>query len=464
MPEILERCIRKVMDQGYDKDAAWGICRKATGLAADGSDDKKELSLTDEELDTALYPHLAPKKSESRIVNYALADKIEDDLGDSSHVVDILPNGDVMKEVPIALMGKDFQNGPYSFDLTEENLAVIIRNFEERGQPIPFTFGHFPAEERQRQPAAGWIHKLFARDGKLWGLLKFLKNTWDKVAAGEYKGFSIEFWTNTTDEHGEEIGMVIDGGALTNYPFFPVRVDNAKQTGHRLYTCTAFTGHGAGTERSKSVGGENDATKTVEKDGQRVTLSQKFFEEHYEAAVRDVEGLRGELVQLRADITKKQQTIEAQANEIRGRRIQAAVYEVQTQGVVVPLGDYPIFASHNEAIAWLATCPAPFYVDTVEGLEKFAKDKERVGALRKISKDAPLPSGSIEDISAEEKLDLSTKEAQEAAIRDRVRKYRASYESHEIAVLTRKYGSLEAFALADLKADFPSVKFLTGAK
>ena len=463
MPEVLERCIAKVMDEGHDKDQAYAICRASLGLAADGADDKKSLTLSDAELDAALKPNLAPKKTESRIVNYALADEMQDDIGENDHVVETLPNGDVMKEVPLALMGKDFQNGPYSFDLTEEKLAVIIRNFEERGQPIPITIGHYPPEERQRQPAAAWIHKLFARDGKLWGLVKFLKETWADITAGKFKGFSMEFWTESTDVHGNEIGMQIDGGALTNYPFFPVRVDNAAQRkGHSLLTLTAFTGHGAGSERSSNVAETQKTEETapkkttenvIEKDGQRVTLSQRHFEDHYERAVRDAEGLRGELAVVRGTVEKHEKTIAAQAHEIQGRRIQAAIAYAQSEGVVIPLGDYAI-DNHTEAIEWLKNTPAPFYVNTIEGLEKFVHDKDRMAPLRKLSREAAPSAGRIEEgaTGVDEVPDLSTKEAREEAVRTHVRKLRAEYQPHEIAMLTKKHGSLEAFAKLDLRA------------
>ena len=466
MPEVLERCVKKVIAEGHDEDSAYAICRSSLGLAADGSDDKKALTLSDAELEAALKPNLAPKKTESRVVNYALADEIQDDLSED-HVVETLPNGDVMKEVPLALMGKDFQNGPYTFDLTEEKLAVIIRNFEERGQPIPITIGHYPPEERQRQPAAAWIHKLFARDGKLWGLVKFLKETWDDISAGKFKGFSMEFWTESTDVHGNEIGMQIDGGALTNYPFFPVRVDNAAQRkGHSLITLTAFTGHGAGSERSSNVATEdkkNEETpkpaEKIEKDGQRVTLSQRHFEDHFEKAVRDAEGLRGELAVVRGTVEKHEKTIAAQAHEIKGRRIQAAIALAQAEGVVIPLGDYAI-DNHTEAIEWLKSTPPPFYVDTIEGLEKFVRDKDRMAPLRKLNREAPSAGRIDETAPGVDVPDLSTKEAREEAVRAHIRKLRAEYESHDIAMLTKKHGSLEAFAKADLRAMYgQSVKF-----
>jgi hypothetical protein len=467
MPEVLERCVEKVMGEGHDKESAYAICRTSLGLAADGADDKKELSLTDEALDVALKPHLAPKKTESRIVNFALADEIEDDIGTDAHIIETLENGDVMKEVPLALMGKDFKNGPHSFDFTEENLAVIIRNFETRGQPIPITIGHYPEEERQRQPAAAWIHKLFSRDGKLWGLVRFLRATWSDIREGKFKGFSMEFWTESTDVHGNEIGMQIDGGALTNYPFFPVRVDNARQ-GHSLITLTAFTGHhtAAGEGRPKVAEDkkveEPKKIEPIEKDGQRVTLSQRFFEDHYEKAVTQSEEMRGELATIKADAEAKGRKIQKLENELLGRRIQVAVKDLQVEGVVVPLGDYAIFTNHNEAISWLASSPAPFYVNTIEGLEKLVQDKAATAHLRKLNRDGVGSSGRIEETALatdDEARKVATKEGREEVFQLRKRAFRLKYQSHEIALIERRPGGFDAFVKADLQADYPSVKF-----
>jgi len=59
MPAILDRCVMHVMAKGHDKSSAFAICRSSLDLKEDGTDDMKEMEMSDTELEAKIsagYP------------------------------------------------------------------------------------------------------------------------------------------------------------------------------------------------------------------------------------------------------------------------------------------------------------------------------------------------------------------------------------------------------------------------
>ena len=180
-------------------------------------------------------------------------------------------DGSVQKEIPLAKIGMQFVNGGEKFDISLGNVRQAIGNFEERGFPIPITMGHFEPMERQRQPSTGWITKLFCRpiddEQYLWGDVSWLKQTYDEIEEGKWKGLSLEFLPNDKDEKGNNVGFLIDGAAILNYPFFPgARVDLRKEDPERhLFTLAAW-----GIKEEAGMSKNKSATRGA--GGKKVTL------------------------------------------------------------------------------------------------------------------------------------------------------------------------------------------------
>jgi len=150
-------------------------------------------------------------------------------------VADELDDGSARMDVRLAPQGKGFTNGGDSFDLSAKEVVQAIQNFKKRGGPIAVTIGHFDETERQKQPAAAWIEKLFSQKvgskTYLMATMRFLRQTWLKIKADQFKFLSMEFWPDDTNQKGEEIGLNVDGAAILNYPFFPLRFDQNKGGG-----------------------------------------------------------------------------------------------------------------------------------------------------------------------------------------------------------------------------------------
>ena len=46
MPKKLDKCVKKLMDEGYDKDAAYAICKKSLEMKLQEEFEKKKKILT----------------------------------------------------------------------------------------------------------------------------------------------------------------------------------------------------------------------------------------------------------------------------------------------------------------------------------------------------------------------------------------------------------------------------------
>jgi hypothetical protein len=111
---------------------------------------------------------------------------------------------------------------PYGNDLsvTPEMAQQMVSHFKQnvRGHAVAFDYEHGTIPTRGTK-ASGWLQDVEARTDGLWGLVKWTKNAWDEIKAGEWKYFSLEWmreWPHPTT--GVNYSNVIFGGGLTNRP------------------------------------------------------------------------------------------------------------------------------------------------------------------------------------------------------------------------------------------------------
>lgn len=119
--------------------------------------------------------------------------------GDTPPVeIELVPAGEVLTR-------KHDSRPPWENDDPE---AVIAATRAENSEDFQVNYDHKPG------PAAGWIKRLFARDGAIWAEVDWTVNAAAAIAAKEYRFISPEF---LFDKATRKIKM-ITGAALTNDP------------------------------------------------------------------------------------------------------------------------------------------------------------------------------------------------------------------------------------------------------
>lgn len=115
------------------------------------------------------------------------------------------------------------------FEMTPTTFSEIVRNFEQRGLPIPFDFEHASEQDPTKgsipekgAPAQGWIHRLENRgDDGLWGLVEWIDDyVRDGIRQGRfcYLSPAIRFGSRSPTT-GQPIGARMTSCAITNAPF-----------------------------------------------------------------------------------------------------------------------------------------------------------------------------------------------------------------------------------------------------
>lgn len=103
------------------------------------------------------------------------------------------------------------------FDITEKTLNEFVKNFKARtrGTDIPVNYSHMSGGK-----AAGWMEKVYVKDGKLFADVKFTPQARQAIKDKEFMYISAEFNEDYKDpESGKKKGAVLLGAALTNIPF-----------------------------------------------------------------------------------------------------------------------------------------------------------------------------------------------------------------------------------------------------
>lgn len=118
---------------------------------------------------------------------------------------------------------------------------TVVTAFQARGQPLVVDWEH-ASEHRAPQgldaPAAGWIDRLEARDGAVWGHVEWTERAAAQIAAREYRFLSPVFTYRKAD--GAIVGLLSVG--LTNQPNLPLTALNREEPPMPLSAalCTAL--------------------------------------------------------------------------------------------------------------------------------------------------------------------------------------------------------------------------------
>lgn len=418
-----------------------------------------------------------------------------------------LPDGSARVEVRLApVKDKGFINGKTEFSIGSEKAQQAVANFAKRGAPVPVTIGHYTDEERQHQPAVAWIEKLYRSvvDGQeyLMATMRYLRETWQDVRNDRFKFLSMEFWRDDVDQHGAPIGFNVDGAAITNYAFFPLRFDQRRRRGESILWLGRYGAGGsmttktveltAGTEirqvgsewfifnsagaklgkgyasketaeaalkemvaaaKSPPAGGAGDKEEV-----DRVELARLRSESEALKVLKAGGGKGGEddpnVVALRKEVDDLKKGREEDLKRLNAQRIRTAVTTLTKDfSVHVRLGDHKIETDEG-ALAFLAT--KPFGIESVEGLEKLATDIESSSHLPRVQLGNERGGGGLPGATGE--LDLETKEGRSDAVRRRVTALRKEFPTDELEAHLRHRGqTVEQFARQELATEHPKV-------
>jgi len=107
------------------------------------------------------------------------------------------------------------------FEGTDDDIAVMVENFNRFVLPVMFDYGHESCWD-SGAIASGWGHEfeIGKKGNALYSNTEWTRRAADHIRAGEYKYISPVIVFNTTDPYtGEDIGPSIWSVALTNTPF-----------------------------------------------------------------------------------------------------------------------------------------------------------------------------------------------------------------------------------------------------
>lgn len=131
--------------------------------------------------------------------------------------------------IQAAVVGDYDGNGYGPFSITKDMLASMALNFSTGKFPEPPTeicvdYDHLTTKDAKTPgdgKAAGWFKELQTRDDgtTLWARVEWTPAGAEMIASGEYRFFSPYYSTNFATPKGEEIGVCLINGAITNRPF-----------------------------------------------------------------------------------------------------------------------------------------------------------------------------------------------------------------------------------------------------
>jgi len=122
-------------------------------------------------------------------------------------------------EIQIAWLGHLVQ-GNKEFDLTPEDFADAVKNFDASQNPLAIDYEHSTFVEGAKAPAAGWAKKIIDKGAEgLFAVVSWTKSAAEAIRAGEYKFISPVFLFRSRDtKTGENIGTKLGPLGLTNFP------------------------------------------------------------------------------------------------------------------------------------------------------------------------------------------------------------------------------------------------------
>lgn len=139
---------------------------------------------------------------------------------------------------------------------TLPNPDSLLREFTARNKPLVVDWEH-SSEHRAPQgldaPAAGWIGRMEARNGAIWGHVEWTPKAAQQIAAKEYRFLSPVF---TYAKTGNQIVALVSAG-LTNQPNLNLTALNQEQTRMDLSAIAAALGLDAGADIAAIVAAIN---------------------------------------------------------------------------------------------------------------------------------------------------------------------------------------------------------------
>jgi hypothetical protein len=189
MPEILDRCVQKVMAQGNDEETAFAICNQALDL----QEDEEPKDMPDDELDIRIGNEMARREFD---------------------------NGPVYrKKMVVAKPIGEFVNGDQKGVMDEKRLAALARNFRKFPRQVPiFALGDHTLDLDSR-PSDGWVENVRITDeGELEVDAKLHGAAVGFVVNDQIRGASIGTVQGKNPD-GSAQGEVLHHVLLTNQPF-----------------------------------------------------------------------------------------------------------------------------------------------------------------------------------------------------------------------------------------------------
>jgi len=128
----------------------------------------------------------------------------------AAHEADFTPP-EWVELIPAGTFSGRDGRGPYLLDI-----EAVLAAFAKAGLDLPIDYEHqtlSAADKAGPVPAAGWITALEARDGALWGRVRWTEEAAQLIASRAYRYLSPVF---SHDKTGRILS--IEGAALTHYP------------------------------------------------------------------------------------------------------------------------------------------------------------------------------------------------------------------------------------------------------
>ena len=193
--------------------------------------------------------------------------------GEAPEWIELIPAGE--------FRGRDGR-GPFALKSPEAVIAATRGLGMEAGIPIDYDHAtDFAAPAGRPAPAAGWIRKLVARGGAIWGMVEWTRSGAEAVTAREYRYVSPVF---EYAKNGEVVRLL--RAALTNNPNLYLTAISAGATADSVAGATAGTAEGSIKESAME--------RTLEEMRGILGLGQDSSEEEITAAVRAIAaGSRG---------------------------------------------------------------------------------------------------------------------------------------------------------------------------
>jgi len=128
----------------------------------------------------------------------------------TAHEADFTPP-EWVELIPAGTFSGRDGRGPYTLDV-----AAVLDAFVRSGVDLPIDYDHqtlTAGDKAGPVPAAGWIVELQARDGALWGRVRWTDEAAQLIASRAYRYLSPVFRHDKTGRI-----LSIEGAALTHYP------------------------------------------------------------------------------------------------------------------------------------------------------------------------------------------------------------------------------------------------------